>query len=458
MLDVVRRALSGLGLLAACAPGMANADYVFQRIDYQVVNGTLIPGGNYTQTWGINDNGQVAMLVLDEANNPVGYVYQPATGAFTRLPDPPAALFTDPLGINNAGTVTGSVYPPDASFQQGFVLQNGTYRLFSNIGWPFTVGRAIGNDGLVTGVSFTADGTGVGFIYDPGTSSFTNFAVPGSVATLAQGRNAAGQVVGSGYGGPSFSQPSGFLREPNGTITSFRINDRPTAARGINDEGLIVGWVVNSEGQRVFVGNANGYQVLTCPPEICPGLVSIAGQGINNLGQIVGPWFDNSLTAVHAFIATPVSLPSGTTAGGAYVFSIDVVADKTIFIDPKLAVGYDYVVGNGDPLFASVRLPFGIGDNQYTLLVGGRSFKLAANETFDFAAHGFAGGVARFRVAEIEEDAALDPNNSLAFPTGLTFVDAGRFTGTMTPLCRPGAMPAQAKAPAGRALVACGAH
>ena len=41
MLDVVRRALSGLGLLAACAPGMANADYVFQRIDYQVVSPAL---------------------------------------------------------------------------------------------------------------------------------------------------------------------------------------------------------------------------------------------------------------------------------------------------------------------------------------------------------------------------------------------------------------------------------
>lgn len=32
-----------------------------------------------------------------------------------------------------------------------------------------------------------------------------------------------------------------------------------------------------------------------------------------------------------------------------------------------LAIGYDYATGAGDPLFASVELPIGIGDSLYTL-------------------------------------------------------------------------------------------
>ena len=466
MQQTIRKALSVLGLIAACAPGAALGDYVFQRIDYRLVNGTLVPGGTFTQTWGINDNGQVAMEVVDELGNPVSYIYQPSTATFVRLPDPQGGLFAGPLGINNSGSVAGAVYPADGSFQQGYVLSNGVYQIFSHVGWPFTEARAISNSGLVTGYSFTAEGpasTSVGFIFDPATSVFTNIAVPGAAATLAQGMNAAGQVVGSGYAAVddngNFYQQSAFLREPNGTITTFRINGFSTAARGINDDGLIAGFVVTPTGEQAFVGNASGYQLLTCPPDVCPGLVGVVAEGINNLGQIVGGWFDNNdQNSIHGFLATPVSMPSGVTAGGAYVFTVDVIPDKTIFIDPKVAIGYDYAVGNGDPLFGSVRLPFGIGDNQYTLLVGGRSFKLGANDTFDFRAHGFAGGVSRFRVADIEDDAALDPANSLAFPTGLSFVAAGRFTGTMTPLCRPGPLPAQAKPPAGRALVACGTN
>lgn len=49
---------------------------------------------------------------------------------------------------------------------------------------------------------------------------------------------------------------------------------------------------------------------------------------------------------------------------------------------------------------------------------------------FDFA----AGGVGRFRVTGIETDAGLDPANTTAFITGLTFTGAGRFTGTQKPI------------------------
>jgi hypothetical protein len=45
-----------------------------------------------------------------------------------------------------------------------------------------------------------------------------------------------------------------------------------------------------------------------------------------------------------------------------------------------------------------------------------------------------AGGVSDFAVTGIDPAADLDPANTSAFVTGLTFVANGSFTGTMTPL------------------------
>src|SRR3546814_6465226 len=111
---------------------------------------------------------------------------------------------------------------------------------------------------------------------------------------------------------------------------------------------------------------------------------------------------------------------------GAYGFSVDVVANTPIFIDPEVVLGYDYRTGHGDPNFGTVRLPIGIGDNQYVLTVNGRSYPLAAGELFDFRAHGHADGVRRFRVSGIEVDAMLDPRNPYAFPTQVSFAADGR--------------------------------
>jgi len=127
-------------------------------------------------------------------------------------------------------------------------------------------------------------------------------------------------------------------------------------------------------------------------------------------------------------IVTPGPIP-------VYSFHTTVVAGQTIFIDPPVAIGYDYAIGTGDPNFASVILPTGIGDNLFDLyLFNGTEwvFKthLTGGNTYSFD----PGGVDRFRIVGIEPSAGLDPQNPTAFITGLTFVNSGEFTGTMTPL------------------------
>ena len=130
-----------------------------------------------------------------------------------------------------------------------------------------------------------------------------------------------------------------------------------------------------------------------------------------------------------------VHLP--TVVNGVYNFAITNVGPNSVtFIDPFVAIGYDYAIGLGNPNFASVLLPTGVGDNLFDLFVwNGSEFAdsgidLVGGTQFFFG----AGGVDRFSIRGIETSAGLDPNNVAAFITGLSFVVNGNFTGTMTPI------------------------
>jgi probable HAF family extracellular repeat protein len=416
------------GLLAGLASGAASANYVYTTIDF--------PGAIFTDVRGITNNGQIVGYTNTGGDN-FGFVY--SGGTYTPLPPAPPGLQASAVGINDAGTIAGNVNLTGATVhtpESGFVLSGGVYSIFTHPGWANTAGRAIGPSGLVTGIASNpapgGDGTvsGIGYIYNPATGSFTDIVVPGFAVTLAQGMNAAGQVVGNTWNADAAGNLFGgtaYLREANGTISTFNLLGAPTRARGINDTGLITGFIGGGV-QQGFVGTSSGFEFLAIP-----GAHGLGGQGINNAGQVAG-LFTDAAGNTHGFIATPASLPTGTTASGAYTFSVAVVPNTPIFIDPELAVGYDYAVGLGDPLFASLRLPIGIGDNLFELLVEGQTFDLPAGVLFDFIAHGFANGVSAFRVTGIEVSAGLDPANPLAFPTELTFVSQGLFTGTMTPI------------------------
>lgn len=140
------------------------------------------------------------------------------------------------------------------------------------------------------------------------------------------------------------------------------------------------------------------------------------------------------------FTPIPSSAPNvflPTVVNGVYHFTIDDVGTSSVtFIDPVVAIGYDYAIGAGDPNFASVLLPTGIGDNLFDLFLwSGTSFvdsgiNLTGGSQFFFE----SGGVERFSIRGIETSAGLDPENVTAFITGLTFASAGNFTGTMTPM------------------------
>jgi hypothetical protein len=115
----------------------------------------------------------------------------------------------------------------------------------------------------------------------------------------------------------------------------------------------------------------------------------------------------------------------------------NILTGTTIFVDPPVAVGYDYAIGAGNPNFRTVVLPTGIGDGKYDIYgfdTSGHRFILAKDwlggDAFDFG----TSGVDQFEVLGIELTANIDPSDTTAFVTGLSFVSSGDFTGSQTPI------------------------
>lgn len=117
-------------------------------------------------------------------------------------------------------------------------------------------------------------------------------------------------------------------------------------------------------------------------------------------------------------------MPVVSVAGWQFDFNVDL--NQRIFIDPEIAIGYDYIVDSG-PNFQTVLLPDDIGDGMYDLWLWdglGYIFEttIQGGIAYDFG----IGGVDRFRILGIEESAGLDPTDTSAFVTGLTFASAGQ--------------------------------
>jgi hypothetical protein len=121
----------------------------------------------------------------------------------------------------------------------------------------------------------------------------------------------------------------------------------------------------------------------------------------------------------------PVIDPENPTE---YNFEFEVIdPDALIFIDPLVAVGYDYIVNSG-PNLASVVLPTGFDDNMFDLWL----WDATANDWYDAntvitggVEYTFASALSRFRIMGIDVTNMVDPNDFTAFVTGLRFDAVG---------------------------------
>jgi hypothetical protein len=176
----------------------------------------------------------------------------------------------------------------------------------------------------------------------------------------------------------------------------------------------------------------NGVNFFTVPGSQTAAVLNLANT-TNVAGGPDGLWtFAIRAGAVPGTTADNPLLPVTTEAGWNFNFNV-ILQNQRIFIDPAIAVGYDYKVVSG-PNFRSVLLPTGIGDNLYALwLWNGTDWYDALTQITGGIEYFFGGnGVDRFRILGIETDAGLDPTNTLAFTTGLTFEGTGAINVTQT--------------------------
>jgi len=121
-----------------------------------------------------------------------------------------------------------------------------------------------------------------------------------------------------------------------------------------------------------------------------------------------------------------------------YTFDFDVEIDERVFIDPEVAIGYDYVLTDSNsPQIASVLLPSGIGDDLYEIWVwDGTQYVLAEDAWGAGNVYTFTNAVDAFRILgiEIDETNFATPLNGDEFVTGLTFVSSGSVSISQTPI------------------------
>lgn len=138
-----------------------------------------------------------------------------------------------------------------------------------------------------------------------------------------------------------------------------------------------------------------------------------------------------------------VTLPIEQLPDGGFHFVVPIAPTIPWPYDPVVSTGYDYEINSG-PNFASVTLPVGFTDNQYTLFVDtdqstpgiqeSVGIPLTGGELFDFTTYVDAVGVNAFRIRGIETEAQVNPDDPAGFITELSFVNSAAVDFTMTPL------------------------
>ena len=178
--------------------------------------------------------------------------YMRAADTFTPVGAPHQANGVVPFDINEVGFITGVWFQPISDVPQGFVrAPDGTEQSFGPGGAYAVVPFAINRSGAIAGFWRDPVARFSGFLRAPD-GTITSYPYPGSVALVGPrftsrsssgvlgGINAAGTVTGTYLDSNKASH--GFVRTPDGVITTFDLGGGDTAAVAINDYGIIVGY------------------------------------------------------------------------------------------------------------------------------------------------------------------------------------------------------------------------
>lgn len=322
-----------------------------------------------TQAVGVNDAG----VVVGSYTGPsfMTHAFEWANGNFLPgnfdVPDPACSFDCGTLanGINNAGEVVGE-YDDANGVTHAYYMVKGVTHVYDAPGSDgLTIANAINNMGIFVGIYEDANSATHGFESDG--NHFTSFDIPGCRIPQINGVDDKGDVVGFCLGatGPGFEfSPALDALTPIGPPGAQQ--SRPT---GINNVGQIVGSFFDSGGTFHCFIFSGGTQYAAFDPLGSTG--TTCDGAINNANEFVGDYFDAE-NIDHGFLASgPILLdpvPSGTFPGlmqGPATANDNNLPSLAL---PDAARVVDGVAADG-VTEVMVRVPAGSAGNQFTLTV-----------------------------------------------------------------------------------------
>jgi len=271
-----------------------------------------VPGAVSTTPAGINDLGVIVGNYTDSSGNLYSYVDR--DGKFVTIDDPSAPPFsTVAISINDSGVIGGAYYDTNG-VPHGFIDRDGKFTTIDDpAGVDGTIAE-INNVGLIFGLYYDASGEVHGFT--DRNSNFTTIDAPQGVdGTFISWINDFGVIAGT-YNDSS-GNPVSYV-DQGGTYTTISDPNAPpfsTFNSFINDFGVVVGAYVDAGGVDHGFTELDGRYTSVDDPSAAtesdaPYPQGTAAVAINNLGVIVGFYFDSSGNA-HGLAANPEFVEHG---------------------------------------------------------------------------------------------------------------------------------------------------
>ncbi|MBD2534137.1 hypothetical protein H6G97_33230 [Nostoc flagelliforme FACHB-838] len=267
---------------------------------YSVTDLGALTGDPFSYAEDINDSGEV--IINSSGDSFSSFLY--SNGSLKKISPLPGANSIAVEDINNLGQVVGN----SGSDNHAFIYSGGTTQSIGLNAIPYAIndsGEVVGGTGGGGIFPELAFPYGAAFLYSNGTTTIINNNLEENY--IAYGINNLGQVVGI------FGSPSRAFLYDNGIITNIGTlpGDNYSSALDINDSGQVIGISGLSEGENIstfLYSSSTGLQDIG---RLSPTDVFI-GQGINNLGQVVGfsttdggalLYSDNTLYSLNDLIA-----------------------------------------------------------------------------------------------------------------------------------------------------------
>lgn len=298
-----------LTLLFGLSSVNANASvYTFETLDNNA-------DPTFNQLLGINDTGTIAGYYGSGAQGHpnIGYTL----GQSGYIPENfPGSVQTQVTGINNNGVTVG-FWSDQNNLNQvnnnfGFVDNHGVFTNVNNPGTGSFNGvltnqlLAVNDNNIAAGFYINAQGVTEGETYNINNNSFSSVNINGAASVTAAAINNANEI--GGFYTDQNGNIDGFILNGNNLITLQAPGEVTTEVLGLNNNGLADGLVIDgNNNMHGFVYNISTgqYNIVDDPN----GIGTTTFNGINDQGQITGFYVD-SAGFTDGLLANPIPEPS----------------------------------------------------------------------------------------------------------------------------------------------------